>query len=98
MMENILPMLESRDIETINFARELIINEPLLNIIVGNETRTLHNLIKHCKPTLKRTINDISYYGSYGCYTYQAFYNRLSLIVKSIKLTLKSGTYRMWNI
>lgn len=49
-LENLIPMLKSRNDENINFARVLILNEPLLDIILcKNCTRTFHNLISHSK-------------------------------------------------
>lgn len=95
MLENLIQMFRSGDSDTINLARQLVINEPLLDIIVGTPTnkmnaKTLKNRVLHCK--YKGT-----YYGrKISPYSYSYVNKEYRSISIAIEATIKYGCYWMY--
>ena len=93
MLENLISMFRSNDPDTINLARQLVINEPLLDIIVGIPTcreniKTLKNKVLHCK--YKKT-----YFGNIRAYSYSYVGREYQLISEAINTTINNGYYWM---
>ena len=94
MLENLIQMFKSGDPDTINLARQLVINEPLLDIIVGTPTKinakTLKNRVLHCK--YERT-----YYGkNISPHSYSYVNEEYKSIAIAIEATIKYGCYWMY--
>lgn len=96
MLLNLSCMFSSRDIETINLAREIVLNEPLLNIIVGNptcrkEAKTLYNSVQHCRYKRSCYSAEITYY------SLKRVNDIYSTIAANIQETINQGFYYLYD-
>lgn len=96
MLENLIPMFKSNDPETVDLARNLVLNEPLLNIMCGTPTckqnaKTLHNRVAHCK--IKRTGGS----GKYNIFSVRKALENYWYMAVALEATVKYGYYYLYD-